>query len=113
MSKHTPGPWLREDRTIYTLMHHGWRKGVEQLKNRFTVTVQKDFECSQEEIEANARLIAAAPELLKALKAIEARITYYAGLAEGDAPNIEQWAYTDQSGDLASARAAIAKAEAV
>ena len=50
-------------------------------------------------------------ELLEALKAIEARITYYAGLAEGEAPNIEQWAYTDQSGDLASARAAIAKAE--
>ena len=57
------------------------------------------------------RLHALNADLLEALKAIEARITYYAGLAEGDAPNIEQWAYTDQSGDLASARAAIAKAE--
>ena len=57
------------------------------------------------------RLITLNKELLEALKAIEARITYYAGLAEGEAPNIEQWAYTDQSGDLANARAAIAKAE--
>ena len=62
------------------------------------------------EPEANARLIAAAPELLEALQRIEKRIAYYASLADGEAPNIEQWSYTDQSGDVAFARAAIAKA---
>jgi hypothetical protein len=50
-------------------------------------------------------------ELLEALKTIEQRISYYASLEESETPNIEQWAYSDQSGDLAKARAAIAKAE--
>jgi hypothetical protein len=68
MSEHTPGPWLREGNTIYALMHHGWRKGVEQMRNRFTTFVQKDREISDKELEANARLICAAPELLEALK---------------------------------------------
>jgi hypothetical protein len=66
--KHTPGPWLRIGTTVYALMHAGWKRGVEQFKNRFTVQVQRDRECSEEEAEANARLIAAAPELLEALK---------------------------------------------
>lgn len=59
---------------------------------------------------ADAHLRAAAPELLEALQRIEKRIAYYASMAAGDAPNIEQWAYTDQSGDMAIVRAAIAKA---
>jgi len=66
VSGHTPGPWIRDGRTVYALMPAGWRKGVEIFKNRFWVTVQKDPECSEEEAEANARLIAAAPELLDA-----------------------------------------------
>lgn len=50
-------------------------------------------------------------ELLGALKKLTERIGYYASLADDDCPNIEQWAYTDGSGDVAEARAAIAKAE--
>lgn len=61
-------------------------------------------------VDADARLIAAAPELLEALTKMVERITYYAELKEGDIPNIEDWAYTYNSGDMASARAAIAKA---
>ncbi len=70
MSKNsfTPGPWLREGRTVYALMHAGWRHGEEQFKNRFYFNVQADRECPVEEAEANAQLIAAAPELLDALK---------------------------------------------
>lgn len=68
MSRHTPGPWLREGNTVYALMHAGWRKGGEQFKNRFSAYVQADRECSDDEHEANARLIAAAPELLEALR---------------------------------------------
>jgi len=70
MSKHTPGPWLRSGNTIYALMHHSWNKGVETFRNRFSAYVQADKECGQQEEEANARLIAAAPELLESLQNI-------------------------------------------
>jgi hypothetical protein len=70
MSKFTNGPWLREGTTVYALMHAGWKKGVEQFKNRFYCSVQHDKDCSEEEAEANARLIAAAPDLLEALEAL-------------------------------------------
>ena len=66
--QHTPGPWLIQGKTVYALMHHGWRKGVEQLKNRFYASVYVDRECDEKEAEANVRLIAAAPDLLEALK---------------------------------------------
>ena len=70
MSKHTEGPWKRDDMTIYSLQHSGWRKGVEQLENRFTVSVHRSPNCTDEETQANARLIAAAPDLLAALQDI-------------------------------------------
>lgn len=60
MSAHTPGPWLREDTTVYVL--------DEGNCNRWWVGVQTSGRCSTEEREANACLIAAAPELLKSLK---------------------------------------------
>lgn len=51
--KHTPGPWKANDNEIiigdFTLRHH-WRGGA-----------------SDSEMRANARLIAAAPEMLAAL----------------------------------------------
>lgn len=57
----TPGPWLREDRTIYVL---------KDGRNLFSATIQNDnHDCPAEELEANARLIAAAPELLAACQA--------------------------------------------
>lgn len=67
MSKHTPGPWKREGLTVYALMSAGWLKGKELFKNRFWANLVCDASCSKEEAEANARLIAAAPELLEAL----------------------------------------------
>jgi hypothetical protein len=95
--KHTPGPWLRIGTTVYALMHAGWKRGVEQFKNRFTVQVQRDRECSEEEAEANARLIAAAPDLLEALEAM-----YEMFNGNGITPNDDD--------AIISARAAIAKA---
>ena len=47
-------------------------------------------------------------ELVEAARAIEERIAYYASLKADDAPNIEDWAYTDGSGDIARLRAALA-----
>ena len=68
--KHTPGPWLIQGNTVYALMHHVWRKGVELFKNRFSVQLSFDSSCSKEEIEATKQLIAAAPDLLDALQSI-------------------------------------------
>lgn len=60
-SKHTPGPWhLNTLETVpYTIHAH---RGCVAEVSRGTMN-----EVSADEIEANARLIAAAPELLEAL----------------------------------------------
>lgn len=58
MTKHTPGPWLVEGRTVYALNDDGY--------NRFSALVQ-DAHTPGDELEANARLIAAAPDLLVGL----------------------------------------------
>lgn len=59
-AKATPGPWLREGSLIYTLMHAGWRKGVEQFKNSFSIRVERDRETPESEMEATIALIMAA-----------------------------------------------------
>ncbi len=59
MTKHTQGPWLVEGRTVYALNDDGY--------NRFSALVQ-DAHTPRDELEANARLIASAPELLEALE---------------------------------------------
>lgn len=92
----TPGPWLREGNTIYALMHAGWKKGEELFKNRFHAYVQADRECPDDEHEANTRLIAAAPELLEALKDMLLEFDGSIG--------------SDESPRIAKARAAIDKA---
>lgn len=56
---HTPGPWLLAGRTVYALNDEGF--------NRFSALVQ-DAHAPAYELNANARLIAAAPELLDALE---------------------------------------------
>ena len=61
MSAHTPAPWLVMDRTVYALNDRGF--------NRFCAQVQ-DAHTDVGELEDNARLIAAAPEMLQALKQI-------------------------------------------
>jgi len=63
--KHTPGPWLREGRTVYTLSD----KGV----NHFYLRVEADPRtCSAEEAEATAMVITAAPDMVQALLDVEA-----------------------------------------
>ena len=53
--------------------------------------------------------IAAVAKLIEAARVIEERIAYYANLGENAEQNIEDWAYTDNSGDIARYRAALAR----
>lgn len=71
MSKHTPGPWLREGKLVYALHHNGdYKDGKPFLVNRFSTSIQAYISQGGtiEEAEANTNLIAAAPDLLEALQ---------------------------------------------
>ena len=67
MSKHTPGPWLIEAQNSHTgaiaTVHNTTDVWVEIWSENWIVTGM-----GPEEQSANARLIAAAPDLLEALK---------------------------------------------
>lgn len=63
MNKHTPAPWKHHNYTIY----HGGLK-VARIPN--LRAIGKRQASDHEEEQANARLIAAAPELLSALEAL-------------------------------------------
>lgn len=100
---HTPGPWkiathLNEPCTIYVQLADGEEPGI-------CTTDGSDFTPvdSEEEQEANARLLAAAPELLDALEALtdpEGHIYHGPNAAPGECP-----------GECKAVRAAIAKAK--
>ena len=90
---HTPGPWTFDgyrhiNYASYSIKSHD-RKGI--------CAIASSIKRPGEESEANARLIAAAPELLAALEAM-----------------LEGWetgrGYTDRENQIGRARAAIAKA---
>ena len=67
---HTPGPWIREGFTVFALTNCGRKKGIEQFKNRFWLRIYGYSDGSEVELEANAMLIVAAPDLLKALEMV-------------------------------------------
>ena len=93
MSKHTPGPWIIDGNGIKTSISAGSKHIA--MVNYWHVGGADDV--IGEEHEANARLIAAAPDLLKALHRIV------------DAEEIDSPSYQTKSERIA--RAAIAKAE--
>ena len=94
MSKHTPGPWEIQEHPngIYKYI-----SGPEHLEFAQVVWCMEDDERSPE-CEANARLIAAAPELLEAVEELLA-------CTEGQA------IYNFMEPQKKKARAAIAKAK--
>lgn len=100
-------PWLRMGHTIYALQHAGWRKGVEQLQNRWSAHVQGGPGATLEELRGIAILIAAAPDLLKALKAVDAVIDLKTPITPDEYPSIDAG---EINAAFALARAAIAKA---
>ena len=73
MSKHTPGPWRvgRDGHNILTVATYKGPYGDERstfVASAYTVNDPSPTFKDCEELEANARLIAAAPTLLAALK---------------------------------------------
>src|SRR5690554_1157793 len=91
--KFTPGPRMLSGRTVYALNDQGF--------NRFSALVQ-DAHTSAVELDANARLIAAAPELLGALEYL---------MAIADRSGRERYIQFQLTPEfLEPARAAIAKA---
>ena len=69
MSKHTPGPWTMRESNFAFHIYGVFKKS----KNAFITAAywrNADYGASRTEAEANARLIAAAPEMLNALKYI-------------------------------------------
>lgn len=73
-TKYTPGPWLISDQGkpatfVYALNPHGYNKFWTLVQGGGNSITERT---TDEELEANARLIAAAPELLEACAAIVA-----------------------------------------
>lgn len=56
--------------TVYQLEFDSWRKGEAQMRNRVYANVQGYRDTPKEELEATARLFAAAPEILEVLQEI-------------------------------------------
>ena len=85
--KHTPGPWKicrhnhRDGELWLTVVNGAWDLTHNYAKHRDIVADARFSAMSDEENEANARLIAAAPELLEALQKID-KILWEEGLSK-------------------------------
>lgn len=100
MNKHTHTQWLREGNTVYALNLEGSNRFVAQVQGGWAT--QSRVRTDEYELEANARLITAAPELLEALTGLVNIGNLFTGDQDEDAAI---WSAAD-----AAARAAIAKA---
>lgn len=99
-AKHTPGPWRFDDSgAIVRLFPIGDMSGCMAIA--YGITGKHPDYMPQAEQHANARLIAAAPELLDALRATVAALE-----ASGDGANLEM-----PSPALDNARALLARLE--
>ncbi|WP_442256118.1 hypothetical protein ACS0OT_07185 [Stenotrophomonas maltophilia group sp. RY12688] len=77
MSKHTPGPWIIDPKflcEVQTADHKTIASCWERRDAGSHIEVTGTLECSEEVSIANARLIAAAPDLLEALIRLEAEL---------------------------------------
>jgi hypothetical protein len=96
---HTPGPWFLDE------VHSASQSRAQYEVRNEKRAVANCFELTEEN-RANARLIAAAPDLLAALKEIEWMFDGQEDINNNGGPN-------DAMKALAVVRSAIAKAEAV
>lgn len=98
MAKHTPGPWVVEENSSPPLIWgNDYEKPVAEVELHRSYADYVDGEA-----QANARLIAAAPDMLEALENLVAK---YNAMQDG---NIGAQL---TNGDFFAARAAIAKAK--
>ena len=79
----TPGPWLTTGTTVYSLF---FARGHE--RNKWDCTIYGDLYCPRDELQANAHLIAAAPELYAALLLAQAYLHEFAPAAVYDANEV-------------------------
>ena len=94
MTAHTPGPWRTNGADVVS--NNG--SPVSKVILNYNRTIA--FDTERAEAEANASLIAAAPDLLEALK----------DMTHGLPELLENIGYTDEEGMIEKARAAIKKA---
>ncbi len=111
MSKHTPGPW-RIGGLVRQIMEDRKGRGAKtEGFDRVVAVMPPWHEDNSTELEANAHLIAAAPELLEALAALTKMCGAVQVFEQGDASvRGVKWA-GDFMATLEKAQAAIAKAE--
>ncbi|MFG0917234.1 hypothetical protein [Pseudomonas sp. CJQ_11] len=71
MSNHTPGPWVRCNEAPKIIMSGSFIDGHQgYIVGSVSGNDNSGFYANEEEAEANARLISAAPELLEALELV-------------------------------------------
>jgi hypothetical protein len=104
VTAHTPGPWEQDP----TGDIGWWAIGTNEKSVAHVVDEDRLLGLTKKEAKANARLIAAAPELLGALKAITERLTNERNAIANREGYIGDGELLPQ---VKAARAAIAKAE--
>lgn len=110
MSKHTPGPWklqVRENHTSDVYVDDECAIGDRHLI-AMVITEWMNKNATAEDL-ANARLIAAAPELLNAAKLAHLQIVKLAERSFAESVDTEEWIAKNDAVNLL--KAAIAKAE--
>lgn len=104
-TKFTPGPWVRSSHGFQVLTNDR-RTFIAQTHTKDKSPATEDVEGREERI-ANADLIAAAPEMYRALVRVEAYMNRYC-----PAPQSGPWPFAadEHIGGLGEVRAALAKA---
>lgn len=111
-TKHTPGPWTPEFGEAYRVraQQDGGQVAImKNLKGRHGFAGRRNGD----EVAANARLMAAAPELLEALQEAKAALEWCVEQGGGPACEHESGGvvcFCKENNAISSARAAIAKA---
>lgn len=100
-SKHTQGPWMAENCVVYA---------ARQNEMKAVAIIESAFHNGDGEPDANAALIAAAPDLLAACRILEEFVAELTKASE-DRQNRLVELEGDRGNRLFTARAAIAKAE--
>jgi hypothetical protein len=114
-AKHTPGPWklshggLPGDSGFSIVSNNAEAENVKVTAECWPCTIVSEEH--RQELFANARLIASAPELLEALTSLLAMVEFAIDKNDGDIYG-QVYSEVDHQAVIANARAAIAKATA-